>query len=137
VRLGPLADLAPAISGAGLRLRAPAWAAADPRWSTWVLAWFDASGTPVAGVLVLRRHVPGSRRYLAYLPAAPESTGAAGGVDAGADAWLPPVAALLRRDGAFAVRAAASASAPATPAGTAGYRSVAADVSQEPTAPER
>ncbi|TNM62432.1 hypothetical protein FHN55_16300 [Streptomyces sp. NP160] len=78
----------------------PGWAQADPAWSPLVLGWSDPSGEPVGDALVLRRRVPGSRRFLALLPEPPRL----GGLEREASLWRPPAVALLRALGAFAVR---------------------------------
>ncbi|PWJ56435.1 hypothetical protein SAMN06264364_101413 [Quadrisphaera granulorum] len=78
----------------------PGWAQADPAWSPLVLGWADGRGRPVGDALVLRRRVPGSRRFLALLPEPPRL----GGLEREASLWRPPAVALLRALGAFAVR---------------------------------
>lgn len=78
----------------------PGWAQADPAWSPLVLGWEDGRGEPVGDALVLRRRVPGSRRFLALLPEPPRL----GGLEREASLWRPPAVALLRALGAFAVR---------------------------------
>jgi len=100
VRLVPLAEVAALLEPRDAApLSAPPWVADAAGWSACALGWFDADGTLLAAVLVLRRHVPGSARFLAYLPSAPASAGPGG--DPG---WLPAATAVLRREGAFAVR---------------------------------
>ena len=102
VRLVPLAEVAAVRDARGpgdaAHLSAPPWLADAAGWSACALGWFDADGTLLAAVLVLRRHVPGSARFLAYLPSAPASAGP------GDPGWLPAATAVLRREGAFAVR---------------------------------
>ncbi|TXR55830.1 hypothetical protein [Quadrisphaera setariae] len=78
----------------------PGWARADPAWSPLVLGWTDTAGAPVGDALVLRRRVPGSRRFLALLPQPPRL----GGLEREASLWRPQAVALLRALGAFAVR---------------------------------
>lgn len=78
----------------------PGWAQADPAWSPLVIGWADGRGEPVGDALVLRRTVPGSRRFLALLPEPPRL----GGLEREASLWRPPAVALLRALGAFAVR---------------------------------
>ena len=103
LRLAPVEDLAAVLEPrAGALLRTPAWASAAAGWSACALGWYDADGTPLAAVLVLRRHVPGATRFLAYLPVAPVLPGH--GPDADGSSWLPAATAVLRREGAFAVR---------------------------------
>lgn len=80
--------------------RLPGWLRADPAWSPLVLGWESAGGERLGRALVLRRHVPGSRRFLALLPEVPRL----GGLELDPVLWRPPAAALLRRLGAFAVR---------------------------------
>jgi len=82
------------------QLRPPGWAEADPAWSPLVLGWQSARGDRVGRALVLRRHVPGSRRFLALLPELPRL----GGLEREPALWRPQAVALLRRLGAFAVR---------------------------------
>jgi len=82
------------------QLRSPGWAEADPAWSPLVLGWQSARGDRVGRALVLRRHVPGSRRFLALLPELPRL----GGLEREPALWRPQAVALLRRLGAFAVR---------------------------------
>jgi hypothetical protein len=77
----------------------PGWAQADPAWSPLVLGWEDGRGEPVGDALVLRRRVPGSRRFLALLPEPPRL----GGLEREASLWRPPPGALLRALGAYAV----------------------------------
>ena len=82
------------------QLRPPGWAEADPAWSPLVLGWESARGDRVGRALVLRRHVPGSGRFLALLPELPRL----GGLEREPALWRPQAVALLRRLGAFAVR---------------------------------
>ncbi|MBF5080705.1 hypothetical protein [Quadrisphaera sp. INWT6] len=93
------------------QLRPPGWAAADPAWSPLVLGWESAGGDRVGRALVLRRHVPGSRRFLALLPEPPRL----GGLEREPALWRPQAVALLRRLGAFAVRFGFPAPAQALP----------------------
>lgn len=100
---------APALAPASDQLRVavldddaqlPGWAEADPAWSPLVLGWQSARGDRVGRALVLRRHVPGSGRFLAVLPDLPRL----GGLEREPALWRPQAVALLRRLGAFAVR---------------------------------
>jgi len=80
-------------------LQTPAWGTVKAEWRRESLGWYD--GDRLAGVaLVLYRRLPRIRRYLAYLPEGPvidwdtEQLGA----------WLAPMTAHLKRQGAFGVR---------------------------------
>lgn len=90
LRVGVLDDEAPL----------PGWAEADPAWSPLVLGWASPAGHRVGRALVLRRHVPGSGRFLALLPELPRL----GGLEREPALWRPQAVALLRRLGAFAIR---------------------------------
>ena len=80
-------------------LQTPAWAQVKPEWRP------RASGGCAAAswsgsALVLYRQLPRLKRYLAYLPEGPV-------IDWSGDdlaAWLEPMAAHLKRQGAFGVR---------------------------------
>jgi lipid II:glycine glycyltransferase (peptidoglycan interpeptide bridge formation enzyme) len=94
-------------------LQTPAWGTVKSEWGHESLGWFrDASSLGsstqefrdgeqlVGAALVLYRQLPKVRRYLAYLPEGPV-------IDWDDDdlaAWLDPLAAHLRRQGAFGVR---------------------------------
>lgn len=82
-------------------LQTPGWAAVKPEWRPESIGWFDGGTEPVGAALVLYRQLPKVRRYLAYLPEGPVIDWAD---DALADRWLAPMAAHLRRQGAFGVR---------------------------------
>jgi len=80
-------------------LQTPAWAGVKTEWRSESLGWFDGRELVGAG-LVLHRPVPRlPNRTLAYLPEGPviDWTGDLG-------AWLDPMVALLKAQGAFAVR---------------------------------
>ena len=80
-------------------LQTPAWARAKPEWRAESLGW-TRTGEVVGAALVLYRQLPRIRRYLAYLPEGPV-------IDWEADdlrPWLDPMAAHLKRQGAFGVR---------------------------------
>ena len=80
-------------------LQTPAWAHVKTEWRGESLGWYDGRRLVGAG-LVLHRPVPGlERRTLAYLPEGPV-------IDWTGDlaAWLDPLAAYLKDQGAFAVR---------------------------------
>ena len=80
-------------------LQTPAWAKVKPEWKPESLGWFDG-GALVGVALVLYRQLPKVKRYLAYLPEGPV-------IDWASDdlaAWLDPMAAHLRKQGAFGIR---------------------------------
>ncbi|MFD9869360.1 lipid II:glycine glycyltransferase FemX [Streptomyces niveus] len=80
-------------------LQTPAWAGVKTEWRGESIGWFDGRRLVGAG-LVLHRPVPRFERFtLAYLPEGPviDWTGAIG-------AWLDPLAAHLKANGAFAIR---------------------------------
>ncbi len=80
-------------------LQTPAWGVVKSEWRRESLGWFD--GEELVGVaLVLYRQLPRVPRYLAYLPEGPV-------IDWSTDdlgAWLTPLVAHLRSQGAFGVR---------------------------------
>lgn len=81
-------------------LQTPAWGRVKSDWRSESLGWFDDRGEQVGAGLVLHRQLPAVRRSLAYLPEGPV-------IDWTADdlaSWLDPMAAHLKRGGAFAVR---------------------------------
>ncbi len=81
-------------------LQTPGWAAVKAEWRSESLGWFDDAGQQVGVALVLYRQLPRLKRFLAYLPEGPV-------IDwAGDDlvAWLDPMVAHLKDQGAFAVR---------------------------------
>ena len=80
-------------------LQTPAWAQVKPEWRAQSIGWRDGD-TLVGAGLVLYRQLPKVKRYLAYLPEGPVLDWAADDLDA----WLAPMAAHLKRQGAFAVR---------------------------------
>jgi len=107
VRLAPVEEVAAALDPcAAAALRPPPWVSTTPGWTASALGWFDADGSALGAVLVLRRHVPGTARFLAYLPSAPTA-----GSPSGDPGWLPAATAVLRREGAFAVRVGAASAA--------------------------
>ncbi|MFS3127718.1 lipid II:glycine glycyltransferase FemX [Nocardioides sp. Bht2] len=80
-------------------LQSPAWAAVKAEWRSESLLW-EQGGAVVGAALVLYRQLPKVKRYLAYLPEGPV-------IDWESDelnAWLTPMVAHLKRQGAFAVR---------------------------------
>jgi len=80
-------------------LQTPAWAKVKPDWKPESIGWF--LGTEMVGAaLVLYRQLPKVKRYLAYLPEGPV-------IDWEVDdlaAWLDPMAAHLKKQGAFGIR---------------------------------
>ncbi|CAN5353413.1 peptidoglycan bridge formation peptidyltransferase VanK-Sc [soil metagenome] len=84
-------------------LQTPAWAQVKSEWRHESLGWFDTTGGDerlVGTALVLFRQLPRLKRYLAYLPEGPV-------IDWGSDdlaAWLSPLTAHLKKQGAFGVR---------------------------------
>jgi vancomycin resistance protein VanK len=85
-------------------LQTPAWAAVKPEWKAESIGWVSRSATGseslVGAALVLYRQLPKVKRYLAYLPEGPLLDWAS--EDLGA--WLDPMAAHLRGQGAFGIR---------------------------------
>ncbi|GAC1384267.1 MAG: peptidoglycan bridge formation peptidyltransferase VanK-Sc [Marmoricola sp.] len=80
-------------------LQVPAWARVKAEWRAESLGWFQ--GDQLVGVaLVLYRDLPKIKRSLAYLPEGPIIDWEA----ADLDAWLDPMVAHLRRQGAFGIR---------------------------------
>lgn len=81
-------------------LQTPGWGAVKAEWRSESIGWFDDAGRQVGVALVLYRQLPKLKRFLAYLPEGPV-------IDwAGDDlaAWLDPMVAHLKKQGAFAVR---------------------------------
>ncbi|HWJ65606.1 MAG TPA: peptidoglycan bridge formation glycyltransferase FemA/FemB family protein [Nocardioides sp.] len=81
-------------------LQTPGWARVKSEWRSESIGWFDDDGTQVGVALVLYRQLPKLNRSLAYLPEGPV-------IDWSSDdlgAWLTPMVAHLRKQGAFAVR---------------------------------
>ena len=84
-------------------LQTPAWAKVKSEWRAESLGWSlpgSPSGELVGVGLVLYRQLPKVRRYLAYLPEGPV-------IDWDTDdlgAWLVPMAAHLKAQGAFGIR---------------------------------
>ncbi|MEO7352441.1 MAG: peptidoglycan bridge formation glycyltransferase FemA/FemB family protein [Marmoricola sp.] len=91
-------------AGSASFLQTPAWAAVKPEWESESIGWVSRSATGseniVGAALVLYRQLPKLKRYLAYLPEGPlvewdsEDLGR----------WLDPMAAHLRKKGAFGIR---------------------------------
>ncbi len=85
-------------------LQTPAWGAVKSEWRSESIGWRDAGGELVGAALVLHRpipKVPGLSRYtLAYLPEGPVIDWA----DTDLGRWLDPMAAHLKKAGAFGIR---------------------------------
>jgi vancomycin resistance protein VanK len=80
-------------------LQTPAWAKVKQEWRAESLGW-TRDGRLVGVALVLYRQLPKVKRYLAYLPEGPV-------IDWDTDdlgAWLTPMAAHLKAQGAFGIR---------------------------------
>ncbi|PUA81205.1 lipid II:glycine glycyltransferase FemX [Nocardioides currus] len=80
-------------------LQTPGWAQVKPEWRAESLGWFRG-GELVGTALVLYRQLPRVKRYLAYLPEGPVIDW----TDDDLSAWLTPMAAHLKKQGAFGVR---------------------------------
>lgn len=80
-------------------LQIPEWADVKPDWLSESVGWFEGE-TLVAAALVLYRHLPGTRRFLAYLPDGPAIDWRTPGLAR----LLDPLLDHLRRRGAFSVR---------------------------------
>jgi lipid II:glycine glycyltransferase (peptidoglycan interpeptide bridge formation enzyme) len=80
-------------------LQTPAWGAVKAEWRHESLGWFQG-GELVGAGLVLYRQLPRVKRYLAYLPEGPAIDWEVEDLTA----WLKPLAAHLKRRGAFGVR---------------------------------
>ena len=80
-------------------LQTPAWGRVKSEWRRESLGWFRG-GELVGAALVLYRQLPRVKRYLAYLPEGPVIDWDADDLDA----WLAPMAAHLKKQGAFGVR---------------------------------
>ena len=84
-------------------LQTPAWGQVKSEWRRESLGWFspnDGGDALVGAALVLYRQLPKVKRYLAYLPEGPV-------IDWTGDdlaAWLDPMAAHLKKEGAFGIR---------------------------------
>ena len=80
-------------------LQTPAWGAVKSEWRHESVGFFEGDRLSGAG-LVLYRQVPRVKRYLAYLPEGPDLDWS----DPHLERWLAPLAAYLKRQGAFGVR---------------------------------
>ncbi len=88
-------------------LQTPAWGQVKSEWRRESLGWFragpDGADEQLVGVaLVLYRRLPRGRRSLAYLPEGPVLDWAEAADDLAA--WLDPLTAHVRAQGAFGVR---------------------------------
>jgi lipid II:glycine glycyltransferase (peptidoglycan interpeptide bridge formation enzyme) len=84
-------------------LQTPAWAQVKKEWKAESLGWYDGTAGDqrlVGAALVLYRQLPKVKRYLAYLPEGPVIDWST--EDLGA--WLAPMAAHLKAQGAFGIR---------------------------------
>ena len=86
-------------------LQTPEWGAAKPGWGSRSVGWFSGSRLVGAG-LVLSRHIPKSRRWLAYLPEGPHlpvlTTDTT--LSDSLPGLLDPLLKHLREQGAFLVK---------------------------------
>jgi lipid II:glycine glycyltransferase (peptidoglycan interpeptide bridge formation enzyme) len=80
-------------------LQTPAWGHVKSEWKRESIGWFR-DGQIVGAALVLYRQLPKVKRYLAYLPEGPVIDWETDDLDA----WLAPMVAHLKRQGAFGVR---------------------------------
>ncbi|MET3961966.1 lipid II:glycine glycyltransferase (peptidoglycan interpeptide bridge formation enzyme) [Marmoricola sp. OAE513] len=80
-------------------LQTPAWAQVKKEWKAESVGWFRGADL-VGAALVLYRQLPKVKRYLAYLPEGPVIDWADGDLAA----WLNPMAAHLKKQGAFGIR---------------------------------
>ncbi|RYC11151.1 peptidoglycan bridge formation glycyltransferase FemA/FemB family protein [Nocardioides zhouii] len=80
-------------------LQTPGWASVKPEWRAESVGWFRGAELVGAG-LVLYRQLPKVKRYLAYLPEGPVIDWSGDDLEA----WLAPMVAHLKAQGAFAVR---------------------------------
>ncbi len=86
-------------------LQTPAWAKVKSEWDAESVGWFDEDGEQAGAALVLYRRLPkvdraGLKKSLAYLPEGPV-------IDWATDdlaAYLTPLAAHLKKQGAFGIR---------------------------------
>ena len=81
-------------------LQTPAWGRVKSEWRSESIGWVRETGELVGVGLVLYRQLPKVRRYLAYLPEGPVIDWE----DADLAAWLRPMVAHLKGQGAFGVR---------------------------------
>jgi lipid II:glycine glycyltransferase (peptidoglycan interpeptide bridge formation enzyme) len=82
-------------------LQTPAWGRVKREWRAESIGWYAGPGELVGTALVLHRAVPRlPRRTLAYVPEGPVIDWS----DSDLGRWLDPMAAHLRRGGAFGIR---------------------------------
>ena len=82
-------------------LQTPAWGAVKSEWRSESIGWRDPAGALVGAALVLHRPIPRLKRFtLAYLPEGPLLDWS----DPDLGRWLDPMAAHLKRAGAFGIR---------------------------------
>ena len=81
-------------------LQTPAWGEVKNEWRRESLGWHDAGGRLVGVALVLYRQLPKVKKFLAYLPEGPVIDWETDRLDL----WLRPLAAHLKKEGAFGVR---------------------------------
>ena len=81
-------------------LQTPAWGQVKSEWGSESVGWFNGNDGPVGAGLVLYRQLPKIKKYLAYLPEGPVIDWSGDDLEA----WLTPLVAHLRKQGAFAVR---------------------------------
>ena len=81
-------------------LQTPAWGEVKNEWRRESLGWFDHAGRLVGAGLVLYRQLPKVKKFLAYLPEGPVIDWETDRLDL----WLRPLAAHLKKEGAFGVR---------------------------------
>jgi len=84
-------------------LQTPEWADVKREWRAESIGWFDAAGVMVGAGLVLYRIAPVIKRSLAYLPEGPDIDWLDEGGH-GLDAWLAPLVAHCRAQGAFSIK---------------------------------
>ncbi|SEC03140.1 vancomycin resistance protein VanK [Nocardioides exalbidus] len=80
-------------------LQTPGWASVKAEWKAESLGWFRGDEI-VGAALVLNRQLPRVKRYLAYLPEGPVIDWTGDDLEA----WLRPMVAHLKKQGAFAIR---------------------------------
>ncbi|MFC5731258.1 MULTISPECIES: lipid II:glycine glycyltransferase FemX [Nocardioides] len=81
-------------------LQTPGWARVKSEWRSESVGWFDDDHTQVGAALVLYRQLPKLNRSLAYLPEGPVLDWSSPHLAE----WLRPLAAHLKKAGAFAIR---------------------------------
>ena len=83
-------------------LQTPAWATVKNEWRGESIGWFSPADPSVlvGAALVLYRKLPKVDRYLAYLPEGPDIEW----LDDDLARWLTPMAAHLKKQGAFGIR---------------------------------